>query len=65
MLKTQQQAERIRDQYLNNQENVIVESSNNTDSRIRNEVAETIPQADSTADSTVPKRNQNILETTL
>ena len=46
---TQQQAERIRDQYLNNQENVIVESSDNTDSRIRNEVAETIPQADSTA----------------
>ena len=46
---TQQQAERIRDQYLNSQENVIVESSDNTDSRIRNEVAETIPQADSTA----------------
>ena len=46
---TQQQVERIRDQYLNNQENVIVESSDNTDSRIRNEVAETIPQADSTA----------------
>lgn len=46
---TQQQAERIRDQYLNSQENVIVKSSDNTDSRIRNEVAETIPQADSTA----------------
>ena len=46
---TQQQAERIRDQYLNSQENVIVESSDNTDSRIRNEVAETIPQVDSTA----------------
>ena len=46
---TQQQVERIRDQYLNNQENVIVESSDNTDSRIRNEVAETIPQVDSTA----------------
>lgn len=46
---TQQQAERIRDQYLNGQESLAVEAPDNTEDRIREEAVESIPQEISSA----------------